>query len=186
LNRKDLLQVKSVAEVAAEFVGSRRAAGMSAIYVRNSRDYLNRFTGQVSASIGDVTVADINAFLRKQETLGPVTKNSLRRSLVTMFSFAKRQGYLHPDRKTAAEQSESFKVPESDIKIPSVSCMPCHPTGRRMFSLPTKTNCLLLLTAPARVDRPRIRSNEINPPRVGRRHGPCCIRPCAGRSTRIR
>jgi len=117
LNRRDLLPVKSVVEVAAEFVESRRAAGMSAIYVRNSRDYLNRFTGQVSANIGDVTVGDINAFLRRQETLGPVTKNSLRRSLVTMFIFAKRQGYLHPDRKTAAEQSESFRVPESDIEI---------------------------------------------------------------------
>jgi integrase len=34
-----------------------------------------------------------------------------------MFGFAKRNGYLHPDRKTAAEQSESFKQEETEIEI---------------------------------------------------------------------
>jgi hypothetical protein len=39
------------------------------------------------------------------------------RNIVTMFGFAKRQGYLHPDRKTAAEQSETFKAQETEIEI---------------------------------------------------------------------
>ena len=34
-----------------------------------------------------------------------------------MFSFAKKQGYLHQDRKTVAERSEIFKVPETEISI---------------------------------------------------------------------
>ena len=34
-----------------------------------------------------------------------------------MFRFAKKQGYLHPDRKTVAEQTESLKVPDTAITI---------------------------------------------------------------------
>ena len=46
-----------------------------------------------------------------------MSKNGIRRNIVTMFGFAKRQGYLHPDRKTAAEQSETFKEQETEIQI---------------------------------------------------------------------
>jgi integrase len=116
-NRKDLMPAKSLEQVVGEFIESRSTSGVTETYVRGSRYYLRRFTGQMSGNIADLTVADINTFLRRQENLGPVSRNSLRRCLVVMFGFAKRQGYLHPDRKTAAEQSESFKVPESDIEI---------------------------------------------------------------------
>ena len=71
----------------------------------------------MKGNIADVTAADINRFLQKQETLGPVSRNSLRGTIVSMFRFAKRQGYLHPDRKTAADMTESFKVPETEITI---------------------------------------------------------------------
>ena len=47
----------------------------------------------------------------------PVSKNGIRRNIVTMFGFTKKQGYLHLDRKTAAEQSDSFKGPEKEIAI---------------------------------------------------------------------
>ena len=116
-NRLDLLPVKPITEVVEEYLTSRRARGVTDLYVARSGDYLKRFTSQVSSNIGDVSVSDINAFLQAQESLGPVTKNSLRTCLVTMFGFAKRQGYLHPDRKTAAEQTEKFKVPETEIQI---------------------------------------------------------------------
>ena len=116
-NRLDLLPVKPISEVVEEFLISRRARGVTETYVTRSRDYLKRFTGQVSGNIGDVSVSDINAFLQVQDSLGPTTKNALRTCLVTMFGFAKRQGYLHPDRKTAAEQTEKFKVPETEIEI---------------------------------------------------------------------
>jgi integrase len=64
-----------------------------------------------------VAAADFNRFLTGLDGLGPVSRNAIRRNLVAMFRFAKKQGYLHPDRKTAAEQSESFKVPDKGITI---------------------------------------------------------------------
>jgi len=116
-NRKDLLIKRTLAQVAGEFIESRRAGGSSKIHVRNCTDYLGRFTGQMSGNIADVTTADINRFLQKQETLGPVSRNSLRGTIVSMFRFAKRQGYLHPDRDTVADMTENFKVPETEITI---------------------------------------------------------------------
>jgi integrase len=96
---------------------SLKRKGVSAIYVRNATASLKRFTDAVSGNIADVTVADINRFLDGLKKLGPVSKNGIRRNIVTMFGFAKKQGYLHPDRKTAAEQTESFKEPETEIQI---------------------------------------------------------------------
>ena len=116
-NRKDLLIRRTLAEVAAEFIESRRANGSSEIHVRNCKDYLGRLTGQMRADIADVTTSELNQFLRNQTTLGPVSRNSLRGTIASMFRFAKRQGYLHPDRDTVADMTESVRVPETEITI---------------------------------------------------------------------
>jgi integrase len=104
-------------QAAAEFSLSLKRKGVSAIYIRSATASLKRFTDAVSGNIADVTVADINRFLHGLKKLGPVSKNGIRRNIVTMFGFAKRNGYLHPDRKTAAEQSETFKEEETEIEI---------------------------------------------------------------------
>ncbi len=99
--------------MADEFIESRRASGLSAVYAKNREVHLQRFTARVKGNIAEVTVADINRFLTGLSTLAAISKNSVRRSIVTMLGFAKRQGYLHPDRRTAAERSESFQEPEN-------------------------------------------------------------------------
>jgi integrase len=115
--RADLVADKTVAQVAKEFLESRKASGVSEAYVRRSGDYLARFTKHMHGPIAEIGVDDINRFLRSQKTLGPVSKNAYRRCLVTMFRFAQRQGYLHPDRKTAAERTETFREPETEVAI---------------------------------------------------------------------
>jgi len=116
-NRTDLLAAKTTAQVAAEFVQSRATSGVSDAYVNGCRVSLKRFTSKVAGNIGTVTTADINKYLVGLKGLGPVSRNGHRRNIVTMFGFAKRQGYLHPDRKTAAEQTETFKEAETEIEI---------------------------------------------------------------------
>ena len=116
-NRADLFPTRSNVQAAAEFSVSLKRKGVSDIYVRNATASLKRFTDAVSGNIADVTVTDITRFLDGLKKLGPVSKNGIRRNIVTLFVFAKKQGYLHPDRKTAAEQTESFKEPETEIKI---------------------------------------------------------------------
>ncbi len=46
------------------YIESRRASGVGATHIKNSRLNLKRFTGHVRGNIGEVTVADINGFLR--------------------------------------------------------------------------------------------------------------------------
>jgi hypothetical protein len=116
-NRADIVAIRSVAQVADEFVASRESSGVSDAYVRVARLNLKKFTDRVRGNITDITTVDINRFLSSLDSLGPVSRNSIRRNLITMFSFAKKQGYLHPDRKTAAELSEAFKEPDTKIEI---------------------------------------------------------------------
>lgn len=71
----------------------------------------------MTGRISEVTVADIDGYLGGLGHLSPLSKNGIRRNIVTMFSFAKKHGYIHPDRKTAAELSEKFKEDESEIAI---------------------------------------------------------------------
>lgn len=116
-NSADMLPSRSVREVAEEFIESLRNRGVSAAYVRSAKLNVTAFTAKLTGEIADVTAADINRYLTGLSHLSPVSKNGIRRNIVTMFSFAKRQGYLHPDRKTAAEQSEKFKETETEIAI---------------------------------------------------------------------
>ena len=116
-NRDDLNAAMTVAQVVDDFVKSRAASGVSPAYVNGCQDTLRRFCERVKGNIGDVKTADINTYLAGMKGLGPVSRNCHRRNIVTMFSFAKKQGYLHQDRKTAAERSETFKVPETEISI---------------------------------------------------------------------
>jgi integrase len=116
-NRSDLFATRSNSQVAAEFIQSLKRKGVSDLYVRQATLNLKRFSNALPRNIADVTTADINRFLDGLKKLSPVSKNGIRRNLVTMFGFAKKQGYLHPDRKTAAEQSDSFKVQDKEISI---------------------------------------------------------------------
>jgi integrase len=116
-NRTDILPSRTVAEAAEEFVESLRNRGVSAAYVSSAKLHATAFASKVGGELGEVTVADINRYLTGLTHLGPVSRNTIRRTIITMFSFAKRQGYLHPDRKTAAEQTEKFKETDSEIAI---------------------------------------------------------------------
>ncbi len=116
-HRTDLLAVCPINRAANEFVESLRSKGVSDIYVRNASASLKKFADAVGGNVAEITVADINQYLTRLKKLGPVSKNGIRRNIVTMFGFAKRQGYLHPERKTAAELSESFRAPETEIEI---------------------------------------------------------------------
>ena len=116
-NGPDRFPNRSTTQVANEFVTSLERKGVSDSYVSCARGHLEKFAAKVTGRISEVTVADINGYLSGLKHLSPVSKNGIRRNIVTMFSFAKKHGYIHPDRKTAAEQSEKFKEDESEISI---------------------------------------------------------------------
>jgi len=90
---------------------------VSAVYIKCVRSNLKLFNAQVRMPIADVTVETIDNYLRKQKNYSSVTKNNLRRTLVTMFGFAKKRGYLPEHQKTAPEQSGKFKEASNPVEI---------------------------------------------------------------------
>ncbi len=115
--KADVTREALISEVAEAFIESRIANGVSDSYVKSTRAYLKRFTAMQNMPIADITVQMVETFLRSQTTLAPVTRNNLRRTLVNVFGYAKKQGYLSPDRKTAPELADTFKVPDKPIEI---------------------------------------------------------------------
>jgi integrase len=109
--------VKSVAEVADEFVRSRAASGMSRAYVKTAEQATKKFVEAFPVPIGEITVQQIDKYLGGLKGVVATTRNSRRRIIVTMFSFARKQGYLHPDRQTAAQLSATYKVPDKEVTI---------------------------------------------------------------------
>jgi integrase len=105
--------IKSITlgEAADLFVASREASGVSDTYVKGLRCYFRSLKQQFGPClIADVTTQQLDQVLLSIK-VGVVTKNNIRRTLVTLFKWARDQGYLQPDRKTAAERAMTFTEP---------------------------------------------------------------------------
>jgi len=116
-NRPDSVEARTVPQVVREFLSLKQSSGVSRAYIRGSGFSLEKFAKQFPGSIAGITVREINAYLTGLTQMHAVSRNGIRSHLVTLFIFARKQGYLHPDRKTAAELSEAFRVPDSAIEI---------------------------------------------------------------------
>ncbi len=92
------------------FYQAKQAAKVSNAYLKVTRCYMAKFQKQFGPILlTDITTPEIDRFLRESSGAG-VTKNNLRRTLVTLFTWARSQGYLQEDRKTAPERSQTFQV----------------------------------------------------------------------------
>ena len=108
---------RKVSEVVADLLRARTADGMSARYLGDLRVRLGRFV----RSFGEEMIAGISAS-RIDEWLrglgvGSVTRNTFRRRLAVLFSFAKRRGYVTENPVADVERA---KERETEIAILSV------------------------------------------------------------------
>lgn len=108
-HHRDTRQIM-VDEIMPLFMEAKRAAKVSAIYIKSLKHRLGKFQKQLGAAlIGDITTPDIDKFLISQ-TSGANTKNAIRRCIVTLFTWARDNGYLPQERKTAAERAMTFAM----------------------------------------------------------------------------
>jgi integrase len=108
---------RKVREVVADLLAARSADGMSPRYLGDLRVRLGRF----ALSFGEEMIAGISAS-RIDEWLrglgiGAVTRNTFRRRLAVLFSFAKRRGYVTENPIADVERA---KERETEIEILSV------------------------------------------------------------------
>ena len=107
---------RTVEDLMPDFISAKKAAEFSAVYIRALLGHLGKFKARFGCNpVADITTPQVDQFLRSLK-VGNVTRNSLRKSVVTFFSWARKQGYLIADRPTAAEKSMTFaavdKAPE--------------------------------------------------------------------------
>lgn len=107
---------RSVSEVVEEFVAMKQSDGLSERYVEDVTWRLRRFARDFKVNIEHVTTRDLDAWLRKLTT-GLVTRDNFRKHIVTLFNFARRQGYLPRDRETEARWLEKPKIRSKPIEI---------------------------------------------------------------------
>ncbi len=90
------LESRSVQSVADEFIKTKAADGLSERYIESLRWALPKFTSAFRCNIGDVTAPEVDDWLR-QTGLSPRTRNNLRTTVQTLFSYAKARQYLPKD-----------------------------------------------------------------------------------------
>ena len=105
----------------AECLEAKTGDNSSRPYLAQLRSDLRRFARDVKKNVADVTGTEIDAWLRGLRHDGnPVsgrTRNNVRTSLTTLFSFAKQRGYLPKHMPTEAESVPEAKVAEDETKI---------------------------------------------------------------------
>lgn len=91
-----------VPQIVGELLQAKREDGASKRYLETLRSHLSRFAAGFGDDIRVVTTADIDGWLRAQK-VGGRARNNFRGSVITLFRFAQKQGYLAKGKHTEAD-----------------------------------------------------------------------------------
>jgi integrase len=94
---------KRVSEIVEELLAAKKRDGLSIRYVQSLRSDLRRFAASFQVNISAITAGMIETWMEKLD-VGPRARNNIRASVVTLFQFARKHGYLPKDLSTEAEQ----------------------------------------------------------------------------------
>jgi integrase len=107
---------RKVSEVVSELISAKERDGLSLRYLETLRSHLNRFAAAFHTSIGSLTARLVSDWLNAQG-IGPRARNNLRTSIVTLFHFARTQGYLPKGQPTEADDVSRAKDRGGKIEI---------------------------------------------------------------------
>jgi integrase len=111
----DLPQL-SAEEAVEKFRAAKEAEGVSAMYLKDIRGLLGDFARDFQCPLSSIQPEDLRAYLNAKR-VGLVAKANRRRLLVTLFNFAKSQGWLRANEETAAETLGTYKIKRRDVEI---------------------------------------------------------------------
>jgi integrase len=110
----EITHSQTVSHVVSEWQAACKADGKSVRYLRDLKYRLGRFaTDFGSRHIAEITTTDIDQWLRDLN-LGPVSRNTFRRRLVTLFKFAKIHGWC---RTIPAAESTRVREVSDEVGI---------------------------------------------------------------------
>ena len=111
----DVVQL-SVEEVVNKFYAAKQSEGVSALYLKDIRGLLGDFARNFQCPLSSIQPDDLRQSLNSKR-VGLVAKGNRRRLLVTLFNFAKAQGWLRANEETAAETLGTYKIKRRDVEI---------------------------------------------------------------------
>ena len=99
---------KPVAEVVAGLLEDKKQNGASARYLKTLGSHLKRFACAFQTNIGSITAGLIEQWLVSLK-VGPRARNNNRASVILLFRYAKKHGYLAKDEQTEADLVDKAK-----------------------------------------------------------------------------
>jgi integrase len=115
---KEISRSQTVSYAIKQLQAACKADGKSIRYLRDLKYRLGRFEEEFgSRHIAEITTTDIDQWLR-QLGLGPVSRNTFRRRLVTLFKFAKTNGWC---RTIPAAEATRVREVSDEVGILSPS-----------------------------------------------------------------
>ena len=111
---EEITRSQTVSHAVNELQSACKADGKSVRYLRDLKYRLGRFAEEFgSRHIAEIATADIDRWLREL-SLGPVSRNTFRRRLVTLFKFAKTHGWC---RTIPAAESTRVREVSDEVGI---------------------------------------------------------------------
>ena len=99
---------KNVAEIVHDLLRAKEEDGLSVRYIETIRGHLTRFAAAFELDIASITAPQIEQWLRAQK-IGPRARNNIRGSVLTLFRFARKLGYLQKGGPTEADEVAKAK-----------------------------------------------------------------------------
>ena len=99
---------KPVGEIVAELLDDKKQNGASVRYIQSLRSHLTRFAAAFRCNIGSVTAKLVEQWLASLK-VGPRARNNNRMSVVTLFHYARKHGYLPKNEPTEADAVDKAK-----------------------------------------------------------------------------
>jgi integrase len=107
---------KLVPEVVAQLLEDKKIHGASLRHVQTLRRQLNRFCSSFRTNIGSITARLIEQWVASLK-VGPRSRNNYRASVVTLFHYARKHGYLPREKQTEADLVDKVKDRGKKIEI---------------------------------------------------------------------
>jgi len=115
-NPSEVKQIR-VKELVEEFLARNEAdTNLSRSQKITMKHHLTRFAERVNRPLTVVTAKDIDEYL-DDPVYAPRTRHNHRSSLMVLFNYARRKGYLNDERRHAVEKSEEIRFKRPDVEI---------------------------------------------------------------------
>lgn len=112
----DKIRPGMIPALVLECLAQKKADELKPRYLVQLRSDLNRFARDFHLPVVSITTTQIDQWLRAL-AVSPRTRDNLRTSVATFFSFCKRNGYLPKHLPTEAEGVVRIKIREQEVEV---------------------------------------------------------------------